>query len=252
MSIYNEIFKRECETKFGTFVKYFIFFKKDDGGIESYQVYLTKEDYLKVKGGKKPEELQIPIETINFILHSKIPRDENGNIINTGYVTNATANSVVYFALSFLNSNFFSVEQIKRLRLKYSIGNFIDGRFNKDEILNSFLVQSAFYLNLHTYMTENDRFENFLNELDKQKLFHQYYRHYDSPSHLMKNYERKIFHTQLDCDSMTSDYSKNDVFHQNTGVFSNKVITKNVGFYALNSAYLLNLGMKCCEKCNYG
>ena len=42
----------------------------------------------------------------------------------------------------------------------------------------------------------------------------------------MKNYERKIFHTQLDCDSMTSDYSKNDVFHQNTGVFSNKVITK--------------------------
>ena len=144
MSIYNEIFKRECETKFGTFVKYFIFFKKDDGGIESYQVYLTKEDYLKVKGGKKPEELQIPIETINFILHSKIPRDENGNIINTGYVTNATANSVVYFALSFLNSNFFSVEQIKRLRLKYSIGNFIDGRFNKDEILNSFLVQSAF------------------------------------------------------------------------------------------------------------
>ena len=28
MSIYNEIFKRECETKFGTFVKYFIFSKK--------------------------------------------------------------------------------------------------------------------------------------------------------------------------------------------------------------------------------
>ena len=87
--------------------------------------------------------------------------------------------------------------------------------------------------------------------MDKQKLFHQYYRHYDSPSHLMKIMKEKIFHTQLDCDSMTSDYSKMTFSIKIRECFSNKVITKNVGFMR-HSAYLLNLGMKCCEKCNYG
>ncbi|ROI10750.1 hypothetical protein EGI11_02335 [Chryseobacterium sp. H3056] len=238
---------RKCDTKFGDFVKYQMFFKTEEG-IESFQVYISSGDFKKIRSGIDIKELNLPPHTINFIKNEVVPRDELGNIIKTGYVTNATANSVVFYAFTFLNSLQLTPAKIVKLREKYSLENLEAKIFTAEELLNNFLAQSAFFLNLHSFMTENDRFRSFV---EKEAHFKRFFPNLKDAASLLRHYDRRIYHTQLDCEAMTSDYSKNDVFHPNTGVFSSQILTNKIGFYALNSGYLSQLGMKECASCSY-
>lgn len=170
------------------------------------------------------------------------------NKSKTAYVTNAVANSVVFYAMAYLNNKGLSPEEIKVLRLKYSFENINKRFFNMDELKNSFVNQSAFFLNLYKEMNENDRFEHFAENLEQQNRFKEIFKHYNDSISLKRQYNRRIFHNNLECEFMRSDYNE-ETFHKNTGVFSEKKILKDQHYYIIDEEYLNQLNMRLCKIC---
>jgi hypothetical protein len=173
-----------------------------------------------------------------------------GNI-NTAYVTNAVANSVVFYAMAYLNNKGLSSIEIKKLRIKYSLGNLESRHFSADELKQSFVNQSIFFLNLYKDMNEHDRFEYFAENLELQNRFNEVFRNYNNFLSLKRQYNRRVFHDNIECAYMRSDYNEK-TFHRNTGVFKEKDIIKNKDYYMVDGGYLTELNMRLCIICQKG
>lgn len=168
--------------------------------------------------------------------------------IQTAFVTNAVANSVVFYAMAYLNNKGLTPIEIKNLRIKYSFENLNNKFFNMDELKASFVNQSVFFLNLYKEMNENDRFENFAENLEQQNRFKEVFKHYNDFISLKRQYNRRVFHDKLECEFMRSDYNE-ETFHKNTGVFSEREIINKQHYYTVDRMYLTELKMRLCKIC---
>jgi len=165
------------------------------------------------------------------------------------YVTNATASSLAFYAMAFLNNQGYTAEQIRKMREKFSLENLNYKKFNIDELRTCFSNQSAYFLNLYAYMNENDRFKNFTEKVESEKRFGKIFSYYNDSIHLNNAYNRKIFHKHLSCEQMRSDYEEGSEFHPNTGVFSIDT-KKDQKYYIMPEDYLLKVGMQLCNSCH--
>ena len=220
-----------------------------------YWVYITKETFTKLQNGI-PLGIALqdyPLEIKEFLISGFAPTNESLLVferepIKSAYVTNASANSVVFYAMAYLNNKGLSPMEIQKLRLKYSFENLDKLFFNMDELKQSFVNQSAFFLNLYKEMNENDRFEHFAENLEQQNRFKQVFRNYKDSISLKHQYNRRVFHDKLECEFMRSDYNE-ETFHKNTGVFSEKELVKNQHYFVIDRVYLTELNMRLCKIC---
>lgn len=175
-----------------------------------------------------------------------IPIQKNTNL---SYVTNATANSIVYYAYKFLKHYNLNDAEIIKLRNQLKI----DGNLNYSDLFNNFINQSAYFINLYAYMNENDRFEHFTEELSKNGSFNTIFKNSTSHFSLIKQFNRKIFHIDNNCTHIKNDYEEEGKFHLNTGVFSEKKISNDKNkekVYIVTSDFLEKLGMRMCKICS--
>lgn len=170
--------------------------------------------------------------------------DVNSQLGANAFVTNATANSLCFFAMAYLN-NKLKPEEIRELRTKITPGALSEGRFTIEELRSSFELQSVFFLNMYKLLIDEDRFEEFTNNLDKQNRLKTIFKHYKSAADVIGRYNRRVYHSRSDCVAMLSDFEEDGLFFENTGVFAEKI--KNT--YVLSIAYLNELKMTPCKSC---
>ena len=97
-------------------------------------------------------------------------------------------------------------------------------------------------------MNENDRFEHFAENLEQQNKFEEVFKNYNNLNSLKQQFNRRVFHDKLECEYMRSDYSE-EIFHKNTGVFSEEGLVKKKHFYSIDRVYLEELKMRLCSYC---
>ena len=163
------------------------------------------------------------------------------------FVTNSTANSIVFYAYSFLKNCELNDNEISDLRSKFYFNGF--NKISYEEILKNFQNQSAYFMNLFAYMTEYDRFETFLTELENQDRFHKIFKNYENSHALKRQYYRKVYHLNIGCENLSNDYSESDKFFKNTGVFFEKNKDMRQKLYVVKRSFLDALKMRKCEKC---
>lgn len=220
-----------------------------------YWVYISKDAFIDLQN-KSPLNIAlkdysleikeflisgISPSTNHFFLHERAP-------LQTAFITNSVANSIVFYAMAYLNNKGLNPSEIKNLKLKYSFENFEKDFFNMDELKKSFINQSAFFLNLYKEMNENDRFEHFVKNLELQNRFKDVFKNYEDFNSLKKQYKRRVYHNKLECEFMRSDYD-GEIFHKNTGVFAEKELIKNQNYYIVDREYLNELNMRLCKIC---
>lgn len=220
-----------------------------------FWVYISKEAFDNLQNGipLRVALKDYSLDIREFLISGFAPTENSifsfqREPIQTAYVTNAVANSIVFYAMAYLNNKGLSATEIRNLRLRYSFENLEKRFFNMDELKHSFVNQSAFFLNLYKEMNENDRFEHFAENLEQQNRFKEVFRNYNDFVSLKRQYNRRVFHDKLECEFMRSDYSE-EAFHKNTGVFSEKDIVKNQQYYTVDRTYLTELNMRLCKKC---
>lgn len=167
--------------------------------------------------------------------------------VTKAYVTNASARSVAFYAMAYLNNQGYDKNKIAALRRDMSLENMATGRFTIEELLESFERQSAFFLNLYRQLSEGE-FLRFAEQLMSDQCFFRVFKRYDNVYDLMQHFNRTIFHTSLECDWMRHDYEE-ETFHPNTGVFHEKVARKAHAYYVINVDYLQELKMRPCKMC---
>lgn len=167
---------------------------------------------------------------------------------NNCYITNATASSMAFYAMAFLNNQGYSAVQINKMREKFSLQNLENKKFTIEELKDCFSNQSAYFLNLYAYMNENDRFEKFAENLQQQNQFKSVFARYDDTAHLKRFYARKIYHKYLKCEQIRKDYVEEYKFERNTGVFSVDQ-KKEQHYYVMPEDYPVRLGMRLCTSC---
>lgn len=218
-------------------------------------IYISRESFRLLQSGV-PVNMALKdysIDIKEFVISGFSPTNDSvfsfeREPLQTAFVTNAVANSVVFYAMIYLNNRGLTPNEIKELRTKYSLSNLDSGDFSKKELKDSFVNQSAFFLNLYKEMNENDRFEHFAENLEQQKRFKDIFINYDNFISLKKNYGRRIFHNKLECEFMRSDYHEK-TFHPNTGVFSENVLVNKRDYYSVDRAYLSEMKMRICKVC---
>ena len=220
-----------------------------------YWVYIAKGAFTDLQNGITLNSAlkDYPLDIKEFLISGFCPSENSifgfqREPIQTAYVTNAVANSVVFYAMAYLNNKGLSPLEIKNLRLKYSFENLDKRYFNMEELKTSFISQSAFFLNLYKEMNENDRFEHFAENLAQQNRFKDVFRNYNDFVSLKRQYNRRVFHDKLECQYMRSDYNE-ETFHKNTGVFSEKEMIKKQNYYTVDKVYLSELKMRLCKVC---
>lgn len=253
--MYWKLFCKELifTNQIGKFVK---IYGKAIPSDRNYWVYINYIDYQNFNNGMSFEEAfkSYTKEDKQFLLFGTAPtflcKETNSEkVIFKAYITNAVANSVTFYAMSFLN-NFLTPNQIIKMRKKYSLGDFQKEKFSIDELRDSFLNQSAFFLNLYSFMNENDRFENFANNLENQNQFKRVFSNYENSNNLIQQYNRRIFHNKFECVFMRNDYNVNGEYHQNTRVFAEtNIVTNDNHFYQVEMSYLEKLKMRICNSC---
>jgi hypothetical protein len=220
-----------------------------------YWVYISKKSFINLQNGI-PINIALKEYSLiikEFLIAGFAIMDNSFFIFNkepiqNAFVTNAVANSVVFYAMAYLNNKGLSPTEIKNLRIRYSFENLEKRFFNMEELKHSFVNQSAFFLNLYKEMNENDRFEHFAENLEQQNRFKEAFRNYNDFVSLKRQYNRRVFHDKLECQFMRSDYNE-ETFHKNTGVFSEKELIKNQHYYTVDRVYLYELNMRLCKVC---
>ena len=220
-----------------------------------FWVYISKEAFDNIQNGVSLSTAlkDYPLEIREFLISGFAPTENSifsfkRDPIQTAFVTNAVANSVAFYAMAYLNNKGLTPMGIKNLRIKYSFENLENRFFNMKELKESFINQSAFFLNLYKEMSENDRFERFAENLEQQNRFKEVFRNYSNYISLKRQYNRRVYHDKLECQFMRSDYDE-ETFHKNTGVFSEKELIKNQHYYTVDRLYLNGLNMRLCKMC---
>jgi len=155
-----------------------------------YWIYITTHTYSLLLSGASLASITSSISEDTFKFLESGPDLASDNLteykgfIQKAFVTNATANTIAYYAFVYLTNLNLSGKQINNLRVKYSLEN-LGSSFKEDEIRNSLINQSAFFLNLYKSMNENDRFIKMAESLDKDK-FNRIFRSHDTIDSLRK------------------------------------------------------------------
>ena len=184
------------------------------------------------------------LKTKPFYKKVETPRiDKQDDVV---YVTNATSNSIVYYAYVFLTNLGFDDKEIDNLRVQYLSEK---GNVDFDKIRNSFVNQSVSFINLYSIMRSSNNFEKLVDDLIQLGRFEKVFKFNSDKISLIRQFNRKVFHDDYSCSYMRSDYEE-DKFHGNTGVFSDELIKQKFKGYMVEKKYLLNLGMRLCKKCN--
>jgi len=226
--------------------------KEKNIGENIFYVYITEKAYEELVDGLPIRKAlkDYPYEIKEFLMSGLAPHHPiKKTLERPAYITNAVANSVVFYAMAYLNNNGLTPTEIKTMREKYSFSNLDDCLFNRDELKLSFIKQSAFFLNLYKEMMENDRFADFAENLEKQNRFKEVFRNYEDSLMLNNQFKRRIFHDKLECPYMRSDYNEDTVFFANTGVFTEEELLHNQKYYIVNTDYLKEMGMRICKGC---
>jgi RNA-directed DNA polymerase len=162
------------------------------------------------------------------------------------FVTNATSNSIVYYAYVFLTNSGYDNSEIDNLRSQFVSKK---GRIDFDIIHKSFISQSLNFISLYSIMRSSKNFERIINYLEQTGKFEKIFKFNSDKISVIQQFNRKVFHDEYTCSYMKSDYNE-DKFHKNTGVFSDELIKKKYKCYMIEKEYLVNLGMRLCKKCN--
>lgn len=203
--------------------------------------------YVKGRGDGVYIDLLKSFKTLKYDHNQVILAPTLDFIDDNVFVTNATANSIVFYAYAFLKNSGFDDDEIKELRSKFSLMGKADISFK--ELLLGFQNQSAYFLNLYFYMSNNQRFEKFINDLANNESFNSVFKNYNNPISLLRFYNRRIYHTTKDCESLHNDYSDGSKFYPNTGVFSDRNGKPMPRYYILRREFLDKLSMRKCENC---
>lgn len=199
-----------------------------------YCVYIRKEhfDMLLSGMGINASLKDYDFETKNFIANGIAPQKDSvfvfeRKVIRKAYVTNATANSIAFYAWLYL---------IKCTKENKS----------HNELKTLFVAQSKTFLAIYTKLLSNpDELVKRLNTKEITKYFKDV-KTIDIP----RQFFRKVYHVNLECDYMRSDFEEGFKFHPNTGVFyENNILNNKNSYYCLDENYLKELGMRQCRKC---
>lgn len=221
-----------------------------------YKVKLRGEHYLLLEKGINLKPIIGPPD-MEFLLSGISPKgwdsafgeieiEEGENIIPKSFVTNATSKSIAFYVTAYLNNQGYSKNDINDLKRKFGIKNRDRIFITSDEIRSSFAHQSAYFLTVFEEINKN--FENFLQNMSDEK-FHKLFKRYKSRVQVVTNWNRKVFHDNLNCEYMRSDYNE-EKFHRNTGVFIEEIAEKEPDFYEIDESFLLELGMRLCIPCS--
>jgi len=168
---------------------------------------------------------------------------ENENLV---YITNATSQSVVYYAYVFLKSAKLSDDDINRLRKHFSYKDSSNIDFKK--IKENFINQSIYFLELYNYMFYRDRFKLFYESLSDDEWNQLFNR--DQNFANKRTYPRWIYHLDFNCSNIRNNYNEEGVFHPNSGVFFEEEKANQVyNAYLLEKNFLDQLGMRTCLIC---
>lgn len=162
------------------------------------------------------------------------------------YITNSTANSVVYYSYIFLRNERFSNEEIKSFVYEFST----NGAPDKEKILKGLNYESISFIKLYGAMTDNSRFESLINRKIDEGKIKEIIKNWKGKELFFKNYSRKIFHTNLQCNLIRNDFDEPNEFHPNTGVFAYTDENKpKAPIYEISRLFLETMGMRVCKKC---
>ncbi|MDH6357984.1 hypothetical protein [Parabacteroides sp. PF5-9] len=222
---------------------------------KSYWVYISKESFANLLNGM-PINIALKnysLDIKEFLICGFAPTSDSIFVskripIQKAFITNAVANSIVFYAITYLNNKGLSLSEIRDIKAKYSFKNIETRFFCIDELKASFINQSVFFLKLYQEMNNNNCFEYFVDYLEQQNRFKDVFKHYKDPLSLKIQYNRRIFHDKLECFLMRSNYEE-ETFHKNTGVFNENNILKSQNYYIIDKQYLLELRMRLCKSC---
>ena len=144
----------------------------------------------------------------------------------TVYVTNATANSVAFYAWLYI--------------CKCTSEN-----LSQDKLKDMFLKQSEEFLAIYAKLLRNP--EELFNRLN-EKEYKQYFKEV-SIVDVPRQFFRKVYHVNFECEKLRSPFEEDTRFFPNTGVFFEKNLVKGTNYYCLDENYLLELGMRKCKMC---
>ena len=169
-------------------------------------------------------------------------------VVAQAYVTNAVARSIAFYAVQYLNQCGYGEEEIRRLRRELSLENITASPFRIEEVVESFAKQSAYFLNLYQRLIDGE-FYRFVCELSQDGRLASVFRNYADVDDLMAHFNRRIFHSLVECKWMRHDY-KEETFHPNTGVFHEKMARGRSPFYVIGIEYLKEMRMRACIMCD--
>lgn len=246
------LLRTTIDTPSGKFIK---FHGKEIRHLRTFWVYIKAKDFIENKDNTYEIKnlLEYPKYVQDFLIKGIAPiyvDEETGEtrVNYKVYITNSTANSVVFYTMAFLNNNF-SLKEIKDLRNEYSFNEYISN-FEFEELRESLIKQSSFFLKLYRLLMQNDRFEYFIDNILSDEKFNSLFKTRDRNS-IKKNFHRKVYHQYLECQSMREDYHLDETFSfQNTGMFAEKSDLHLTNFYSLDEHYLKKMGMRNCYVCS--
>jgi len=164
---------------------------------------------------------------------------------SVAYVTNATANSIVYYVYNFLIQSGYSESEIADLKKRFK-NEQDDVSF--EMLLGDFKNQSAYFFKLITLISSKEETNLFGQDTSNMGLFNSSkYNRITRPKAVQ--YFRRVFHTSPLCQQIQSDYDEKDGKFRNTGVFSEQLVIKKPQFYVLQREFLEKLGMRVCRVC---
>ncbi len=221
-----------------------------------YKVKLRGEHYLLLEKGVNLKPIIGPPD-MEFLLSGISPKawdsafgkteiEVGENIIPKSFVTNATSKSIAFYVTAYLNNQGYTKEEITKLKERFGIKNRIRNYITSDEIRTSFANQSAHFLSIFEEINTN--YKNFLENLSDEE-FDKLFKRYKSRVEVLKNWKRRVFHNNLNCEYMRSNYSE-EIFHKNTGVFIEEIANKEPDFYEIDESFLIKLGMSLCKPCS--
>lgn len=198
-----------------------------------YWVYIPKANFEMLLSGeginKSLNGFDFTIK--NFLAKGIAPKTDSvflfeRKVKKTVYVTNATANSVAFYAWLYI--------------CKCTSEN-----LSQDKLKDMFLKQSEEFLAIYAKLLRNP--EELFNRLN-EKEYKQYFKEV-SIVDVPRQFFRKVYHVNFECEKMRAPFEEDTRFFPNTGVFFEKNLVKGTNYYCLDENYLLELGMRKCKMC---
>ena len=166
------------------------------------------------------------------------------------FVTNATADSIAFYAMAFLNNQGYTYSQIRQMREKFELNNIYSELFTVEELETCFSKQSAYFLNLYTFMRESDRFENFVENIFQQNMYNSIFGKYVTSVSIKQSYNRRVFHATSKCKMIKLPYAEENKYFENTGVFAENLEQNVPQYYLMETEWLIKFGMRACINCD--